>query len=127
MSSTPFMCGLPVVDKLEPKNYSCILRGKNSDDIYKEVYRIANLLTTNDRIKVYPIGLRPDKPIPTSAWFAEIEIEIDYNCSNVLDTNWWTIVRGKKEAENDNDVDLSNIINALSSKTNDCSECEYNV
>ena len=70
MSSTPFMCGLPVVDKLEPKNYSCILRGKSNDDIYKEVYRIANLLTTKGRIKVYPIGLRPDKPIPTSAWFA---------------------------------------------------------
>lgn len=72
MSSMPFTIGLPVVDRLEPVDGSVILRTKTRDEMVDEVNRIQEMLSKNDLIKVCPIGLRPDKPIPTAMYFTEI-------------------------------------------------------
>jgi hypothetical protein len=72
MSSMPLTIGLPVVDRLGPVDGSVILRTKTRDEMVDEVNRIQEMLSKNDLIKVCPIGLRPDKPIPTAMYFTEI-------------------------------------------------------
>lgn len=74
MSSMPFSLGLPVVDRLEPTDGSVVLRTVNADEMIDEVRRIQNELSGTDVIKVYPIGMRPDQPIPIAMHFAEIRI-----------------------------------------------------
>lgn len=75
MSSTPFNLGIPVVDQLTPTSGSVVLRTKDRTVMNHEINRIQLLLSKQDLIKVCPIGLRPDWPIPTAAYFTEVCIE----------------------------------------------------
>ena len=72
MSSLPFNLGLSVVDRLEPIDGSVVLRTVNANEMIDEVHRIQNELSSTDVIKVTPIGMRPDQPIPIAMHFAEI-------------------------------------------------------
>ena len=76
MSSVPFSLGVPVVDSLPNSDGTYILRSKSHKDAIQEIGRLCQNLTTKDRISVYWIGNRPDKPIPVSRYFAEVRVEI---------------------------------------------------
>lgn len=71
----PFDLGIPVVDRLEPSDGSVVLRTKDRDAMNDEINRIQLLLSKQDLIKVCPIGFRPDRPIPTAAYFTEVCIQ----------------------------------------------------
>ena len=101
MSSGPFCLGVPVVDDLKPIAMNCVLRTKNDAEMQSEIRRIQHLLTTKDLIKIYPIGYRPDQPVPTSAYFTEVHISIGdaeewMNSLGYLSW-WWQIATGMKD------------------------------
>ena len=76
MSSTPFCLDAPVVDSIPNSDGSYVLRSKSRKDAMNEIKRLRQSLSTKDRISVYWIGNRPDKPIPVSRYFAEVRVEI---------------------------------------------------
>ena len=76
MSSAPFRLGIPVVDTLPSSDGTYILRSKLRRDAMQEIGRLRQGLSTKDRISVYWIGNRPDKPIPVSRYFTEVRIRI---------------------------------------------------
>lgn len=76
MSSAPFCLGVPVVDSLPNSEGTYILRSKSRRDAMQEIGRLRQSLSTKDRVSVYWIGNRPDKPIPVSRCFTEVRVEI---------------------------------------------------
>lgn len=101
MSSTPFCLGLPVVDRLEATNMQCVLRTRNLKEADIEIHRIQNLLTSKDLIKAYPIGYRPDSPVPITKYFTEIHITINGADDwmyplGMYSGAWWTVVTGRR-------------------------------
>ena len=76
MSSTPFCLGIPVVDEIPPIDGNYVLRTKNYYDLGIEIRKLQDKLSTNDLIKIYCIGYRPDEPIPVSRYFTEISVQI---------------------------------------------------
>lgn len=102
MTISPFKCGLPVVDRIPQQDCHVILRSHTLQDAMRKVRRLQEGLTVKDMIKVYPIGLRPDKPVPVSAFFAEIEIKINATNEDRLITEanpFWTVYRGKRKTQ----------------------------
>jgi len=76
MSSSVFCLGIPVIDKLRggyPDHF--VLKAKNKEDAEKKIGRIIDDMPGTDSVKVYHIGMRPDKPIPVATYFCEIKIE----------------------------------------------------
>ena len=76
MSSAPFCLGIPVVDSIPNASGTYILRSKSCREAIQEIERLRQSLSTKDRISVYWIGNRPDKPIPISRYFVEVRVEI---------------------------------------------------
>ena len=76
MSSAPFCLGVPVVDSLPNSDGIYILRSKSRRDAMQEIGRLRQSLSTKDRVTVYWIGNRPDKPIPVSRFFTEVRVVI---------------------------------------------------
>ena len=101
MSSTPFCLGLPVVDDLEPKNGSVVLRSKDEQELLMKLQKVLNELTQNDVVRMHPIGYRPNVPIPTTRYFAEVQISIGKAQSyepSWIDLWCWT-ARGSQKQE----------------------------
>lgn len=103
MSSMPFDLGLPVVDRLEPIDGSVVLRTRTRYELDVEVDRIRENLSKNDLIKICPIGLRPDKPIPVAMYFAEIcisknEAEKWMHPLGLFSGAWPCVITGKAES-----------------------------
>lgn len=76
MSSSVFCLGIPVIDKLRggyPDHF--VLKSKNKEEAEKKIGRIIDDMPGTDHVKVYHIGMRPDKPIPVATYFCEIKIE----------------------------------------------------
>ena len=76
MSSSVFCLGIPVIDKLRggyPDHF--VLKAKNKEEAEKKIGRIIDDIPGTDHVKVYHIGMRPDKPIPVATYFCEIKIE----------------------------------------------------
>ena len=76
MSSSVFCLGIPVIDKLRggyPDHF--VLKAKNKEEAEKKIGRIIDDMPGTDHVKVYHIGMRPDKPIPVATYFCEIKIE----------------------------------------------------
>jgi len=76
MSSTPFSLGIPIVDEIPPIDGNYVLRTKYDYDLGIEIRKLQDKLSTNDLIKIYRIGHRPDKPIPVSRYFTEVSVRI---------------------------------------------------
>ena len=97
-----FSSGLPIVDELPvvSSNTSVILRAKNRDEAWNKIRELQNKLTTSDLIKVYEIGLRPDKPIPVAMHFSEICIQPGQAKSYVMCNlvwGWNNVITGLKD------------------------------
>lgn len=75
MSSMPFQLGIPVVDVPPVNAESFILRSKDQEEMKEKLFRMRRLYGKNDIIKVCYMGYRPDRPVPTATYFAEIAIE----------------------------------------------------
>ena len=102
MTSSPFKSGLPVVDRIPQQDCHVILRSHTLQDMQRKVRRLQEGLTVKDMIKVYPIGQRPDKPVPVSAFFTEIEVKINATSEDRLITEanpFWTVHMGKRKTQ----------------------------
>ena len=76
MSSSVFCLGIPVIDKLRggyPDHF--VLKARSKEDAENKIGRIIDDMPGTDHVKVYHIGMRPDKPIPVAMYFCEIKIE----------------------------------------------------
>ena len=102
MSSMPFCLGVPVVDKLMPRDGTVVLRAKNQEHARREIGRLLSILTTKDVVKVHPIGLRPDHPIPVAMYFEEVRVEIgkaeEWQRSIQIGSLYSWVSTGKREA-----------------------------
>ena len=92
---------LPIVDRLPTVSCEVILRSKSRKDMEREISRLQNILSRDDLILVYEIGLRPDKPVPVARHFAEVQIRIrgasDADITESI-SPWWAITTGRKKA-----------------------------
>ncbi len=100
MSSVPFCVGLPIVDELKPDAKNVILRSINREDAWSKIRKLQNQMSRKDLIKVWEIGMRPDKPIPVAMHFCEITIrpgEAEAYAMRSLVWGWTTVVTGLKD------------------------------
>lgn len=97
--STPFSLGLPVLDT--PAGTKFVLRGRNEDDCCEKINAFRKTVPTTDLIKICDLGLRPDKPVPVSAYFMEVQVcenESYHDHYMQLFHNFWNFVlQGQKE------------------------------
>lgn len=103
MSSLPFRLGCPVVDELPCEDGIYVLRARNPENMFDKVDELKCKLCKNDLIRIYPIGYKPDDPIPVCRYFVEVHINIGAAPADgalpyaVGHYRYWTI--GKKEVE----------------------------
>lgn len=92
---------LPIVDRLPTVSCEVILRSKSREDMEREIRRLQSILSRDDLILTYEIGLRPDRPVPVARHFAEVKIRIrgasDADVTESI-SPWWWVTTGKKKA-----------------------------
>ena len=104
MSSTPFCLGIQVIDEIPPIDGNYVLRTKNDYDVRMEIRKLQDKLSTNDLIKIYCIGYRPDKPIPVSRYFTEVSVQIGEAQSGYWYTGAYHMVStGMRNKQNESD------------------------
>ena len=99
MSSEPFKLGLSIVERLVPQESRVVLRTRNRDEMIRIIMRTRKQLTVRDLILVREMGLRPDRPISTPAWFAEVAILTDVSQETRMDYLRqidWRVYEGKR-------------------------------
>lgn len=91
---------LPILDSLEsdlPDNF--VFRARNEEMAYEKLYKMLDRIPKSKDVAIYEIGYRPDRPIPVTRFFVEIQIRkhepwhIGYNLF------WSLVVSGKKEED----------------------------
>ena len=101
MSSKPFKLGLPIMERLEPKDGHAVLRTRNREEMIRIIMRTRELLTAHDVILVSERGLRPDFPVPAPMYFAEVVIVIDMpeeEKRQHMRHGAWRVYEGKRKA-----------------------------
>lgn len=101
MSSCPFDLGLPVVD--EPKYAGLkewlVLRAIDEADMMNKLRILQKDIPESVDALIYVIGYRPDKPVPVTRYFAEIEFREHKEWVNPALLGWAGIFQGTKEEE----------------------------
>ena len=101
MSSCPFRLGLPVVDKPEYTDMKewFVLRAIDDADMRRKLKEFQKDIPKSVDALVYIIGYRPDKPVPVTRYFAEIEFRKHEEWVYPSLLAWTGIFQGMKETE----------------------------
>ena len=101
-SGSVWIVGVPVVDKLSPTDTLVVLRSKDRTDAWNKIRKLQKQMSVRDLIRVFEIGQRPDKPVPVSKHFCEVDIlpgkAQGYVMCNLV-WGWCQAVTGLKDYE----------------------------
>lgn len=99
MSSSQLMYGLPILDIPEFKSVDqkYVLRGKDIDDMIQKIKELQLIVPVYIDGVAYPIGYRPDRPVPVARYFAKVEFRA-HSVGVFEFYPWWSwTFQGKKE------------------------------
>lgn len=101
MSSCPFCLGLSVVDKPEYTDLeeSFVLRAIDEADMMVKLRKLQKDMPKSVDAAIYIIGFRPDKPVPVTRYFVEIQFRNHEEWVNPALLGWAGIFQGMKEVE----------------------------
>ena len=99
MSSEPFRLGLDIMSRIPATGCHIVLRTRSRDEMIRAIMRTRELLRVGDLILVREMGFRPDHPISTPAWFAEVVVKIGAGAEEKaawLKQLVWRVYEGKQ-------------------------------
>ena len=101
MSSEPFRLGLEIMGRIPATGCHIVLRTRTREEMIRAIMRTREQLRVGDLILVREMGFRPDHPISTPAWFAEVVVKIGAGAEEKA--AWmkqlvWRVYEGKQRA-----------------------------
>ena len=101
MSSEPFRLGLDIMGRIPAAGCHIVLRTRTRDEMIRAIMRAREQLMVKDLILVREMGFRPDHPISTPAWFAEVVVKVSAGAEEKV--VWmkqlvWRVYEGKQRA-----------------------------
>lgn len=102
MSSSRLICGLPIIDipEFKGRDQKYILRAKDENEIMQKFSELQLKVPESVDILVYPMGYKPDRPVPVARCFAKISFHDHSVGASEFDPLWaWAFHGLKKEGK----------------------------